>query len=301
MSIGSSLWCSLVLQTYVITSPVGCRRHPWGCLFWLWWWCLFLKILRNNSVKQLLLSKQKTSSKLPSCLPFLALLVFLPAWGMFFEPFSQAQYNACWPINSSSSGVVEQGLKQSQYKVHGISLHMNFVINCCHTGDLKTGLFQPTWCPGSGQWSASLCANDPFRLVSSLSFITVIKVPGQGYLFCQGYNKGLYLVSKSSQVSAGLLHLCNAVDSVTAVAVRSGPLWASVGQWWSYQATAGVLQITRLGQVVELTFLKGICQIKHCSFCMYTRILHAAERYQIKLTLLNHLNPWMFYDVDSLL
>lgn len=63
-----------------------------------------------------------------------------------------------------------------------------------------------------------------------------------------------------------LSHLCSAVDSVTAGAVRSGPLWGSVGPWWSYQITVRVLQITRFDQVIESSFLKDTCHIKHWFF-----------------------------------
>lgn len=53
-----------VLQTLVVTSPIRCKRHLEGAFLG----CgdgivLFLRILRDNSMKQLLLSKQKTSPK----------------------------------------------------------------------------------------------------------------------------------------------------------------------------------------------------------------------------------------------
>lgn len=45
--------------------------------------------------------------------------------------------------------------------------------------------------------------------------------------------------------------------TVTAVAVRSGTLWGSMCQWWSYQVTVGVLQTTRLSQVAKIQFSRG--------------------------------------------
>lgn len=147
----------------------------WEIILWSSFFCQNRKLVLNN---------QANFSFLPFC-SFASLR-------KIFEPFSQAQYNACWQIHSSSLGAVEQGLKQSQYKVQ-------FAYEFCNEL-LSHGVFKN--CVIATSWSVICfpCANDPFRLVSSLSFITVVKVAGQGYLFWQGYNKGLYLLSKSSQV-----------------------------------------------------------------------------------------------------